>query len=341
MDKPKNYKFNIYVNQYAIIEYGLNIDFIEAAIFGMLQKFSHQKKCNKMMDAGLVWYKFQWKIIPQQLPTLGIKGRTACYNRMKSLCEAGMLVAHEDNKQNRVSWYTFGDKADLYNTVHNGEHIVHKDEQKKPKKDKRDVHDGEHTIHESEQSVHEGEQGTVHDGEHDNYTNNNYTNNNIDIPPKVGKIETKIPESWDIEVKRTVIQFLEYRQSLPAAGKIKTQQGWNGKINLFQKILNQHGPTILIKAINLSIEKEYKNVDPEWLFNQYPELRTNNLVKSSVEGISQPEAKKVLKQLWSNHKNLWKEKYTNKAKTNFVEALRMFYFDNPTLKPSTNGTTTP
>jgi DNA-binding transcriptional regulator YhcF (GntR family) len=59
---------------------------------------------------------------------------------------------------------------------------------------------------------------------------------------------------------------------------------------------------------------------------------------SSVAGISQVEAKDILKQLWEKHQKLWKQKYTNKAQSNYVEALRMFYFDNPQLKPSTDGT---
>lgn len=89
-------------------------------------------------------------------------------------------------------------------------------------------------------------------------------------------------------------------------------------------------PSTLFRASNFErYLDEFQNIDTSATGQNV------NVISSQQE-----EAKKVLRQLYKKHRNIWKEKYTNKAKTNYVEALRMFYFDNPTLKPSTNGTTT-
>ena len=51
-------KYNININQKAIIDNKFNIDIIDAAIFNLLKDFAHSNNCNKSIINGETFY--QW-----------------------------------------------------------------------------------------------------------------------------------------------------------------------------------------------------------------------------------------------------------------------------------------
>ncbi len=299
MKKPSHYKYTITVNQFAIIEHDLDIDFIDAAIFGMWKDFATTRFVKTMMHDGSVWYKFHWKLIPQQLPKIGITGRTACYNRMNNLSNAQMLTRHPENQKNRESWYKFGTKADLY-TVHQSEHSVHQNEHKTGK-------NSQNTVHQSEHTVQIGEHTTVHQSEHDNTTINN--NTNIDKYRKeIAGILPNIKASWPPSLQKSVFEFLEYRQTLPKKDRMKTQRGWNAKISSFDNMFTKFGESDTTGAIILSIEREWKNVSMDWFIRDKPKTKNlvqdmdtfilpDNLEKLFQKGKKEYESKEVSKRI--------------------------------------------
>jgi hypothetical protein len=260
------------------------MDLYDGAIFGMLKDFATCDGIQTLTQGGFIWYKFKWQIIPQQLPVLPIKGRTAVYNRMQNLCNAGMLISHPENQKNRESWYRFGPNSSKY-SVHFGEHDVHDGEHKNGKnsqKDRNKVHNGEHYVHDGEQSsVHIGEHSSVHNGEHDNTTINNTTINNIDISKKIEGILPSIPQDWPKALKSAVVEYLAYRQELPKTDRIKSQRSWNAKTKSFTKLLAQHGEKDTVGAILLSIANAWKKVSMEWYLKEQP--KTNSLVIDAEE----------------------------------------------------------
>lgn len=74
-------------------------------------------------------------------------------------------------------------------------------------------------------------------------------------------------------------------------------------------------------------------------FESYLDMAANPIKPSEPKnklGLTQEEAGEVLRDLYkkySKNPKVWSDKYTRKAKSDYVEALRMFYFDNPDLKP--------
>ncbi len=102
-------KYNININQKAIVDLGLNLDVVDAAIIDFLNNFAHSRACKNMNDSGHIYYWFSWKIIVQQLPILNIKTKQGVYKRLQKLQEAGIVVRHDSNMSSKMSWFRFGE----------------------------------------------------------------------------------------------------------------------------------------------------------------------------------------------------------------------------------------
>lgn len=110
-------KYDIHVNQRAIIEGGFDLDIIDAAIMDHCRSFSASNSCQFKLENGKRYYWFSHKNICEQLPLLRLKP-DSIYRRMKGLCEKNFLEAHPDNKRSNASWYCFLDLADaLVSTI--------------------------------------------------------------------------------------------------------------------------------------------------------------------------------------------------------------------------------
>ena len=84
----KNYKYNININQFAIIQNNLQIDLIDAAIFDCIKDFAQSPKCQKMTDDGVNYFWVKWDKIVSDMPLLGISTRQNVIKRLSKLKNA-------------------------------------------------------------------------------------------------------------------------------------------------------------------------------------------------------------------------------------------------------------
>jgi len=106
-------KYNIRINQYAIINNGFDLDLIDAAILDFFESFVHTGKMATLYHNNKSYYWFDYKKIIEEMPMLGIKSKDGVYRRIKSMCEQELLEAHPSNKELNKPFYTFGRKFHL------------------------------------------------------------------------------------------------------------------------------------------------------------------------------------------------------------------------------------
>ena len=116
--------YNIEINQYAAVKLGLHLklkpqDFI---IFSFIRKFSISSKCVKQVFNNETYYLFNWKLIKEQLPLLGLNTRQSIKKRMDKLEEVGIIKAYKNNQAARSQFFTFTPLSDaLYFYDHSKE----------------------------------------------------------------------------------------------------------------------------------------------------------------------------------------------------------------------------
>lgn len=144
-------KYNISINQKAVIDSGLSLDLIDLAIFDCLKDFSLVPSCKTLSIGGITYYLFNWKLIQQQLPILGLNTRQSVFKRFTNLKEAGVIVANPDNATLGQAWYRFGSNYQklLFNPDNNGLHPVNEsqggDNQSLPQPDNNGLHNNSHS----------------------------------------------------------------------------------------------------------------------------------------------------------------------------------------------------
>lgn len=83
--------YNIDINQYAIMQSGIDIDLIDAAILDFIHKFSHCSKAKAMVTDKGKYFLLQPKLIIQELPILGINTERGIQKRIAKLVDCGLL----------------------------------------------------------------------------------------------------------------------------------------------------------------------------------------------------------------------------------------------------------
>lgn len=109
-----NYKYNIVINQKAIVDNGLSIDIVDAAVFDFIKDFSHSDKCVKMQIDGKTYFWITNQTIIDNLPLLQITTARGLRKRIDNLINAGLLVRNENSQELNKTLYTFGSKYDSY-----------------------------------------------------------------------------------------------------------------------------------------------------------------------------------------------------------------------------------
>jgi hypothetical protein len=109
-----NYKYNIVINQKAIVDNGLAIDIVDAAVFDFIKDFSHSDKCVKMQIDGKTYFWITNQTIIDNLPLLQITTARGLRKRIDNLINAGLLVRNENSQELNKTLYTFGSKYDSY-----------------------------------------------------------------------------------------------------------------------------------------------------------------------------------------------------------------------------------
>lgn len=101
-------KYNIHINQYAVVANKLNLDFNDLAIYDFIKDFGQRNECVKMnTDEG----QYMWishKLVIENLPLLGIKTSGGIIKRIDKLVTAGLLVKHPQSSTLGKTMYRFG-----------------------------------------------------------------------------------------------------------------------------------------------------------------------------------------------------------------------------------------
>lgn len=102
-------QYTITINQKAVMDFGLNLDITDMAIFDYIQHYANCDKCKKLYTEGSVYFSVSHKTIIQQLPMLGIGTGAGILKRINKLIDAGLLERHKDCEFMKMSFYKFGE----------------------------------------------------------------------------------------------------------------------------------------------------------------------------------------------------------------------------------------
>lgn len=343
MDQHKNYKWSWTTDQRAIVESGFKIDFNDFAILRMLVDFSSSRSCKKMDEDGVTYYYFHWTLVRDQFPVLSLNSRQAVYKRLDKLIACQAIHRHKDNQKTKSSYYKFGEGRDIL--------VDNKSKRKLPSvnesydKCKQELPSVNESYAESKPKlplvstkVTKDDNESLH-----NTTTNNTTTNNKDIytpPSKIGGLNISLPQDWPIDVKKSAVEYFEYRAKLSKRDRLPTELSIEKKIKAFSKILKQHSGRIFIKAVDLSIENGWKDVRVDWLFNKHPELKTKVLVKNTEDGGTNGNeelARLFFERFCHHYRDIYEDRYMDAG--NSVEmAVDKVTEDLKKLKPESGQT---
>ena len=106
-------KFTVTINQVAIIESGLDMDLVDAAIFDMLSDYTNSPACKKRVVDGSIFFNVPYEKVIDEMPLCGLKNKDSVYRRFKKLNQVGLINLYEENKRIREVWFSWGRNYDL------------------------------------------------------------------------------------------------------------------------------------------------------------------------------------------------------------------------------------
>ena len=107
-------QFGFYINQKAMVEMALDLNYDDIAVFEFIKSYTHSKKVEKLDVEGELYYWVSWKLIVEELPFLTIKSRYGVIRHINRLIEAGLLKRYENNGASGKSYFAFGDRYDEF-----------------------------------------------------------------------------------------------------------------------------------------------------------------------------------------------------------------------------------
>ena len=103
-------KYNIIINQFAIVKSGIDIDITDAAILDCIVGFFNSKRCASVTDEFGVYYWVSHQNIIDNLPLLNIKSKSGIKKRIEKLIAKGLLSLHPHSRDFGRSYYRIGDR---------------------------------------------------------------------------------------------------------------------------------------------------------------------------------------------------------------------------------------
>lgn len=104
-------KYNLNINQKAIITHGYDLDVTEAILLDFIIAFVHSPKVERIHEGKITYYWISHDLIIAQLPILKLKNADSVYRRMSTLCKKGFLTANGNNKKLNKSFYAISEKS--------------------------------------------------------------------------------------------------------------------------------------------------------------------------------------------------------------------------------------
>ncbi len=106
-------KFNININQKAIVDNKFDLDLADAAILDFLESWVYAGNIHKKLFYDKPYYWLDYQYLISEMPMLGIKSKDGIYRRLKKMCDMGLLIAHQDNQVIGKPYFAFGPKFEL------------------------------------------------------------------------------------------------------------------------------------------------------------------------------------------------------------------------------------
>jgi hypothetical protein len=105
-------KYTISINQYAVVEAGLELDIIDLAILDFIRDFANSTACTKFHtpEGEFLWIAHQ--LILDNMPLLKIKTKQGVINRIDKMIQADVLRKHPNCEIYGKTLYTFGSNYD-------------------------------------------------------------------------------------------------------------------------------------------------------------------------------------------------------------------------------------
>lgn len=107
-------QYGFYVNQKAMVEMALDLNYDDIAVFEFVKSYTHSKGVEKLDVDGTPYYWISWKLIVEELPFLGTKSRYGVILHINNLIKAGLLKRYENNGSSGKSFFAFGDRYDEF-----------------------------------------------------------------------------------------------------------------------------------------------------------------------------------------------------------------------------------
>ena len=105
-------KFNLQINQKAIIDNQFNLDVVDAILLDYLFQFTKSEGIISINESGAVFYWFSHDKIVNDLPILKLK-KDSIFRRLKALANEGFLIQSSQSKMLGRSFYSLTEKAKL------------------------------------------------------------------------------------------------------------------------------------------------------------------------------------------------------------------------------------
>lgn len=107
-------QYTIVINQKAMVEMALDLNYDDIAVFEFVKSYTHSKGVEKLDVDGTPYYWVSWKLIVEELPFLGTKSRYGVILHINNLIKAGLLKRYENNGSSGKSFFAFGDRYDEF-----------------------------------------------------------------------------------------------------------------------------------------------------------------------------------------------------------------------------------
>jgi len=103
-------KYNININQKAIIDLNLDLDVVDMAIFDFIKDFSNSNNCTKVLINGKQYFWISHSKVINDLPIIRISTRQGILKRINKLIDAKLIDRADGDIQR--SYYCFNENYD-------------------------------------------------------------------------------------------------------------------------------------------------------------------------------------------------------------------------------------
>jgi len=278
-------KYIITIDQRAIIESGLQIDFCDAAILDFIVHWVTSAQATTVDFEGRRYVWISHSIIASQLPMLGVWKdghlktikKDTVYRRMKNLCDVGLLELHPNSKELAMSLYAltelfdslrfsclhpYGKKSDP--TEKNPYPLrkkIRSPTEKNPVYKNIDYKNIDYIKKEKEEkeiNSFSSDPLIFSETELSLKAETKTEKKKVALKNKTGGFDKVWPASFTDEVIIEMEQYLKMRKQIKK--NLKTQRGFTRLVNECEKILNEFGMDILLNSIKESTDKEWQSV---------------------------------------------------------------------------------